>query len=204
MKLYYLQGSCSLAVHIALEWSGQTYQSQAISREELKQPAYLALNPLGSAPAFTDDGLPTPLTQSTAILQYVAEKHPEANLLGENLAQRAETRRWLGLLNADVHRHVGLIFGVAGYAQSEALQQELQKNAKLKLHNFFTVLNQQLADKDYLTGTRSIADAYLFVAMRWAHRAQLDMSSFSALNAFFERMQQNPGVQAALKAEGLL
>ena len=202
MKLYYLQGSCSLAIHVVLEWIGKPYASQAVSREELKQADFLALNPLGSAPAFVDEDLT--LTQSTAILHYIAEKYPEANLLGETIQQRAEMRRWLGMLNSDVHRHIGLVFGVAGYAQNETCQQELQKNAKLKLHTFYAMLNQQMMGKSYLTGTRSIADAYLFVALRWAQRAQLDMSSFTALHEFFERMQQDTGVQAALRAEGLL
>ena len=49
----------------------------------------------------------------------------------------------------------------------------------------------------------SVADAYLYVVLRWAHGKQVDLSGQDHLAAFFKRMQENSGVQAALKAEGL-
>src|SRR3546814_2698363 len=79
MKLYYLPGACPLASNIALEWAGQPYELQLISREELKQPAYLALNPLGAVPTLVDGDFV--LTQSAAILEFIAELNPSAKLL---------------------------------------------------------------------------------------------------------------------------
>lgn len=201
MKLYYLQGACSLAVHIVLEWIGQPYASQAVSREELKQAEFLALNPLGSAPVFTDGDLC--LTQSSAILQYLADKYPKSQLLSQDLVERAQTLMWLGLINSDIHRHYGLLFGAPMYAQHESCQKELQSNAVRRLKQFYTVINQQLADKDYLVGKRSIADAYLYVTLRWAQRADIDLSDFEHLPRFFALLHQDDGVQAALAAEGL-
>src|SRR5690606_28966645 len=76
VKLYYMPGACPLATHITLEWIGQPYEIQAVPREDLKKPEFLALNPVGSVPVLTDGDLV--LTQSVAILEYLAEKHPEA------------------------------------------------------------------------------------------------------------------------------
>src|SRR5690606_4959730 len=96
MKLYYMPGAGPRATHIVLEWIGQPYETEAVPRDKLKQPEFLALNPVGSVPVFTDGDLV--LTQSAAILEYLAEKYPEANLMPDTLAGRAETRRWLGFV----------------------------------------------------------------------------------------------------------
>jgi len=65
-------------------------------------------------------------------------------------------------------------------------------------------VNTQLAGKDYLMGaTLSVADAYLFTVLRWTVGFKLDLSPWPNLVAFQARMAARPGVQAALKAEGL-
>ncbi len=202
MKLYYLPGACPLASHIALEWIGKPYETHAVSRDELKQPAFLALNPLGAVPVLQDEGMT--LTQSSAILEYLAEKNPEANLLGKTIQERAETRRWLAFINADIHRNFGVMFGVQRYADQESTQAEVRGKTGELLKKLFAVADQQLAGKQWLTGTRSVADAYLYVVMRWANAMKIDLSGQSNLQAFFKRMEQDKAVQAALRAEGLV
>ncbi len=202
MKLYYLPGACPLASHIALEWIGKPYETHAVSRDELKQPAFLAMNPLGAVPVLQDEGLT--LTQSSAILEYLAEKNPEANLLGKTIQERAETRRWLAFVNADIHRNFGVMFGVQRYADQESTQAEVRGKTAEVLKKLFTVANQQLAGKQWLTGTRSVADAYLYVTLRWAHVMKIDLSGLDNLDAFYKRMEQDPAVQTALRAEGLV
>ena len=202
MKLYYLPGACPLASHIALEWIGKPYETNAVSRDELKQPAFLAMNPLGAVPVLQDEGLT--LTQSSAILEYLAEKNPEANLLGKTLQERAETRRWLAFVNADIHRNFGVMFGVQRYADQESTQAEVRGKTAEVLKKLFTVANQQLAGKQWLTGTRSVADAYLYVTLRWAHVMKIDLSGLDNLDAFYKRMEQDRAVQTALRAEGLV
>ena len=202
MKLYYLPGACPLASHIALEWIGKPYETHAVSRDELKQPAFLAMNPLGAVPVLQDEGLT--LTQSSAILEYLAEKNPEANLLGKIIQERAETRRWLAFVNADIHRNFGVMFGVQRYADQESTQAEVRGKTAEVLKKLFTVANQQLTGKQWLTGTRSVADAYLYVTLRWAHVMKIDLSGLDNLDAFYKRMEQDPAVQTALRAEGLV
>ena len=48
----------------------------------------------------------------------------------------------------------------------------------------------------------SVADAYLYVVLTWAHGKQVDLTGLDNLAAFFKRMQENGGVKAR-KAEGL-
>ncbi|MBV7486168.1 glutathione S-transferase family protein [Bordetella sp. BOR01] len=203
MKLYYMPGACSLASHILLEWIGKPYDTHKLSREELKQPEFLKINPLGAVPALVDGDVT--LTQNAAILEYLAEQAPQGQLLGDgSAASRAEVRRWLGLINSDLHRTFSLVFGAQRYLPDEAAQEQLRASAASQLRTLFGQLDKQLAGKHYLAGAApSIADPYLYVVLRWAHAKQIDLSGMDNLAAFFQRMEADAGVQAALKAEGL-
>lgn len=83
MKLYGLVGSCSFVPHVALEWvklhTNQDYEFQAVNREFIKTPAFLALNPRGAVPLLIDDDLV--LSQNQAIVHYLDELYPDAKLL---------------------------------------------------------------------------------------------------------------------------
>ncbi|WMD21980.1 glutathione S-transferase N-terminal domain-containing protein [Achromobacter seleniivolatilans] len=203
MKLYYMPGACSLASHIVLEWVGKPYEAHKLSREELKGPEFLKVNPLGAVPALTDGGWT--VTQNAAILEYLAEQAPESKLLGDGTARsRADVRRWVGFINSDIHKTFSMIFGASRFLTDEKAQKELAGSASTLLTKLFAQLDAQLAGKSYLTGNApSIADAYLYVVLRWAHAKEVDLSGLDNLAAFFKRMEADKAVQAALKAEGL-
>jgi len=202
MKLYFTPGTCSLADHIALEWIGKPYEAQLVTREERKQPAYLAINPAGAVPALDVDGWI--LTQNVAILNYLADRFPEAKLGGDGSPQsRARVNQWLSLVNSDVHPQFKVWFGGADYLGDKTLIEKAQDNARTTLRTLFERIDAQLADKDYVTGERSIVDPYLFVVLRWAQAMKVDLSGLDHVRAFAERMRQDPGVQRALQAQGL-
>ncbi|HEX7388244.1 MAG TPA: glutathione S-transferase N-terminal domain-containing protein [Castellaniella sp.] len=203
MKLYYFPGACPLATHIVLEWIGKPYEAERLTREQTKEPAYLKLNPAGAVPTLVDGDFV--LTQSAAILEYLAELHPEAKLMGDSVKARAETRRWLSMCNSDIHRTFGLVFGASYFAGGDdAIAQVLAKNGLVKLQSFFKIVNDRLKGRDWLTGHRSVADSYLFVLLSWADAKKLDLSGMDDLRRFQKKMSQDKGVQAALKAQGLI
>lgn len=203
MKLYYMPGACSLASHIVLEWVGQPYETHQLSREALKAPEFLKVNPLGAVPALTDGDWT--LTQNVAILEYIAEQAPQSKLLGDGSARsRADVRRWLGFINSDIHKTFSMIFGASRFLGDEGAQKELAGSASKLLTKLFSQLDAQLAGKPYLAGDApSIADAYLYVVLRWARAKEVDLAGQDNLAAFEKRMEADKGVQAALKAEGL-
>jgi glutathione S-transferase len=203
MKLYYMPGACSLASHIVLEWIGKPYETHKLSREELKGPEFLKVNPLGAVPALTDGDWA--ITQNASILEYLAEQAPQSQLLGDGTARsRADVRRWLGFINSDVHKTFSMLFGAQRFLKDEGAQKELAGSASKLLTKLFAQLDTQLAGRPHLTGNEpSIADAYLYVVLRWAHAKEVDLSGLDNLAAFYKRMEENAGVKAALKAEGL-
>lgn len=203
MKLYYLPGACSLADHIVLEWIGAAYEAKEVARDQLKSPEYLKISPGGLVPALVDDDGWT-LTENMAILHYLAEKFPEAELAGTDARSRAEVNRWLGLLNSDVHQSFKPIFGTAGFISDESHYDDVQEHAREKLHTLFARLDARLKDNTWLTGKhRSIADPYLFVVLRWARAKKVDLEGMQALDTFFTRMREDAGVKKALAAEGI-
>ncbi|MFA5662693.1 glutathione S-transferase family protein [Castellaniella sp.] len=202
MKLYYFPGACPLVTHIVLEWIGKPYDTQRLTREETKEPAYLALNPEGLVPTLVDGDFV--LTQSAAILEYLAELNPEADLLGNDPIGRAETRRWLSFCNSDIHRTFGLVFKAPLFtAGDEAAARAVSAKATEMLRSFFAIANDQLRGRDWLTGKRSVADPYLYVLLRWAHAKGVPVDDFAELTRFHARMERDPGVQAALAAQDL-
>lgn len=201
MKLYSSPGACSLADHIVLRWAQAPFELQLVDREQRKADWFTALNPGGAVPVLEHDGWV--LTQNAAILHYLADLFPQAALAGDGSPRaRAEVNRWLSFLNADVHPAFHPLFGSTGYLGEEAAART-KDAAKDKLRGYFERIDAQLAGKDWLVGERSIADPYLYVELRWAAKLGLDLSGLEQLAAFQQRMDADPGVRAALAAEGL-
>ncbi len=202
MKLYYLPGACSLADHIAFIWGGLAFEAEAVARDQLKSE-FLKINPSGSVPALAlDDG--TVLTQNVAILNYIADLAPVANLAGTTPRERAEALRWTAFVNSDVHKFFNFLFGASRFVSGEAAQQELADNAKKSLRGLYQTADTQLAATGWLAnGTRSIADAYLYVTLRWARAKGVDLSGMANIEAFFAKMSEDAAVKQALAAEGL-
>lgn len=202
MKLYTSPGACSLADHIALQWTGEPFEAKIVSRTERKQPAFLALNPAGAVPVLqVGDWV---LTQNAAILNYLADKFPDAKLGGDGTPEgRAEVNRWLAFLNADVHPAFHPIFGSTA-ALGEDADTRAKEQAQQTLRGYFARSDAQLEGKEWLTGTRSIADPYLFVVIQWAKKTGVDLAGLDNLARFDAQMAADQGVQAALKSEGLL
>ncbi|MBN6112176.1 glutathione binding-like protein [Xanthomonas bonasiae] len=201
MKLYAKPGACSLADHIALRWAELPFELEVLDAASMKAPAYLAINPAGAVPVLQVDEWV--LTQNSAILNYIADSAPAAQLAGDGSARsRAEVQRWLAFLNADLHPAFHPLFGSTRYLEDAAVIARTQEHARERLRTLYARVDAQLATQQWLAGTqRSIADAYLFVTLRWAQALKIELGA--NLQDFFARMAADPQVQAALQAEGL-
>lgn len=203
MKLYSKPGACSTADHIALQWTGQPFEVELLDKDTLKAPAFLAINPAGSVPVVVDGDFV--LTQNAAIMGYIADTHPQAGLTGDGSPkQRAEATRWLSFVNSDLHPAFQPLFGPATFIEDDTQYDALRAAARKRLRGLFERADAQLADRPWLAGFRSFADPYFYITLRWAAGAKIDLSGLDNLAAFKQRMEADTGVQAALKAEGLL
>lgn len=202
MKLYFAPGSCSMITHLVLEWIGQPYELEQVTLRPASDNL-IKVNPQGAVPVLDDQG--AIITQNVAVLTYIAEKYPEANLLGtSDPVAKAQTMSWLALLNSDFHPLFKPFFGAIDYIEDENVKQQIQAQSKENLFVFLARFDQALSTQEWLTGTRSVADAYLFVALNWLQFLQIDFSHFTHVKAFHDRLGATPAVQKVLKNEGLI
>lgn len=201
MKLYYSPGACSTATHITLEWIGKPYELHKVEIHPQHSPELIEANPQGKVPVFFDDD-GSVLTQNSAILNYLAETNPQAKLLGNGTAKsHAEVNRWLGMVNSDMHPRYWPLFGGADFLGDPKMIEKAKDNTKAVLRKQFEIVNQQLKGRDWIAGTRSIADPYLFVMIRWAKMQKINLTGLNEVERFFKHMERDPGVRKALDQE---
>ncbi len=204
MKLYSKPGACSTADHIALQWTGQPFEVEVVTTQQIKEPAYLALNPAGSVPLVVDGDFVLP--QNAAIMGYIADSYPEAGLAGDGSPrQRAEATRWLAFCNSDLHPAFLPLFAPGLFMSGAENYDTVKALAAKRVRKHFETADKRLGETgEWLAGFRSFADPYLYVTMGWAKKLGIDLTGLDHLAAFHQRMSADPGVQAALKAEGLM
>jgi glutathione S-transferase len=192
MKLYYTPGACSLADHIALIEAGLRADLVKVDLKAKTAPDggdYLQINPKGYVPALQlDDG--QVLTENIAILSWIAGRSAGGSLGDMATLRLLET---LGFISTEIHKAFKPFFAGAPEADKQA--------AKLMIQRRLGYLADRM-DQGFVLGDRySVADAYLFVMLRWA--AQFDIDVPAVLAAFSRRMTERPAVRRALQDEGL-
>ena len=202
MKLYSKPGACSTADHIALQWTGQPFEVEVMTPEALKSPAYLQVNPSAAVPSIIDGDFK--LTQNAAIMGYIADTYPAAQLAGDGSPQqRAEATRWLAFTNSDLHQAFVPLFNPGAFHADASQHEAIKQAARKRIRGMFERADNQLEGRQWLAGFRSFADPYFYITLRWADAMAIDLGDLGNLAAFKQRMASDAGVQAALKAEGL-
>ena len=200
MKLYYTPGACSLSPHIVIRELGLDVALEKADIRAKKTESggdFFAVTPKGQVPTLVlDDG--QILTEGPVIVQYLADKKPEAGLLpAAGTMERVRVQEWLNHITSEIHKSYSPLF-------RPDTPEEYKTTARTNLGNKYRLIDAQLKGKSYLTGERfTVADAYLFTVTNWAAHVGLDLTGFPNLLAFQQRVAARPHVQEALKAEGL-
>lgn len=200
MKLFVKPGACSLAPHIVLHELGLPHEIDVVDTKAGKTASgqdYRAINPKGYVPALQlDDG--TVLTEGAAIVQYLADNHPDKGLAPAPASvERAHMQAWLNYTGAELHKNFAPLFNPDAPDAAKAMARE-------NLARRLALVNTHLENRDYLLGSSfSVADPYLYVVLTWSRFVKLDLAPWPALTAYVERMAARPSVQAARAAEGL-
>nr|WP_314741742.1 glutathione S-transferase family protein [uncultured Haemophilus sp.] len=207
MKLYGLVGACSFVPHVALEWlktrENVAYEFEAATRELIKSPEFLALNPRGAVPVLIDGDLV--LSQNQAILHYLDELYPNAKLFGsKTVRDKAKSARWLAFFNADVHKSFVPLFRLPSYAkENEALAQTIRQQAVEQILDQLAVANEHLESHIYFGEAISVADVYLYIMLNWCREVGIDFSHLTQLSPFMQRIEADQAVENVRKVEGL-
>lgn len=201
MKLYYAPGACSQSPHIALREAGLAFTPIKVDLKAHQVEGggdFYAINPKGYVPVLElDDG--TRLTEGPAIVQYIADQVPATQLAPPNgTIARYKLQEWLNFITTELHKQYSPLL-------DSSSTEEVKTKQRDKIAKRYEWVAQQLADRDYLTGsTFTVADAYLFTVTNWARSTGVELTRWPALQAFMKRVAARPHVQATLKAEGLV
>jgi glutathione S-transferase len=185
-----------MAPHMILEALQVDYHLIKVDRKSQGQKSkeYLALNPAGRIPTLVKDELV--IFESPAICLYLGEMHPEAGLiplLGED--NRAQLFQWMMYLTNTLQAELMVYFYPEKHCESIEAQKEIIASQEVLIHQALSLLNNELASKDYLLGDKvSICDYFLFMLLVWADELEFPPLSFKNLSRYLKRLVKLPAV----------
>jgi glutathione S-transferase len=185
LTFYFVPGSSSMAIHIALHEIGIAFEARPISfaRSEQRAPGFLALNPEGKVPTLLVDG--RPLTEVAAILFYLAKRFPDASLLPQDdIEADAQAISWMSFIASTLHpaRKRGLQYAEGVYG----------------------IADRRLGS-GWALGRYSIVDIHLFrLYWRLANSLKPAPEAFPNLTAHYIRMMARPAVQRTIEIEAAI
>src|SRR3954447_946492 len=183
MKLYdYFRSSAAYRVRIALNLKELAYERHEVhlvrGGGEQLTPAYRAINPQARVPALElDDG--TILTQSSAILEWVEETHPEPPLLPADPTLRARVRAIAAIVACDIHPINNL--AVLKYLRGQLGHDEETVNAWYRhwIEEGFRAIATLVEGRSFGCGDRpSLADVALVPQVYNARRFNVPLDPF--------------------------
>ena len=202
--LCYAKKTCSIGIHVLLEEIGTPYDLRIVdfSKGEQKTPEYKALNPKGKVAALVrQDG--SVITEFAAIAMWLSMTNPDKKLMPTDPEGIVRTIEALDFIVGTVHMLSWRMWRRPdAYLDDPVGQELLQARGKAAMLGALDVVDAQLADKEYLMGDFSIADAALYYNEYWA----VDVAGWTLpenLQAHYERMKARPSVQASRSLEGV-
>jgi glutathione S-transferase len=203
MKLFYFPGACSLASHIVLEEVAEPYEVELVDVLSGAQhkPAYRAINPHGKVPALVTVG--GVLTESPAILYYLASLRPELELLPADPFERAQAVSTLAWLSSSVHPAFGGIFQPAMMSEDEDAWPGIRAMAETRVRDHLGDLDHRLDGRIWLFDDFTVVDPYILVMRRWGSRIGLDMTEFPNLVRHGARVAARPSAERVIGREGI-
>ncbi|VWB20146.1 glutathione S-transferase [Burkholderia pseudomultivorans] len=152
-----------------------------------REPAFLALNPLGQVPVIDDDG--TVLADSNAILVYLAKRYGDAHWLPDDAAGAATVQRWLSfaagpIASGPAAARLVTVFGAT-------LDHDAAKRTAEKL---LDVIDRELTGKPFAAGARpTIADIAAYTYIAHAPEGGVSLDAYPHLRAWLARIEALPG-----------
>lgn len=204
VQLYYAPGTISIAVAIALEEAGIEYDPILVdfAAKEQTKPGYHQINPKGRVPALVTDG--GVLTETGALLDYIADLKPEAELRPSNPVMKARMREVMYYLASTMHvNHAHKMRGSRWASQPSSYKDMKAKVPQTMTASCEYVVANGLRGPFVLGEHVSLADCYLYVVCTWLEGDGVKLDDFPKIQKFMTAMEQRASVQAVY-AKGML
>ncbi|CAN7444153.1 glutathione S-transferase family protein [Polaromonas sp. LjRoot131] len=190
MKLYHhpLSGH-SHRVHLFLSLVGVQHELVEVDlvNGSHKKPEFLALNRFGQVPVLADGG--TIISDSNAILVYVAKKLKLTDWLPESPAGAAEVQKWLSVAAGQI------AYGPAAARLNTVFNASFRADEVIaRAHDILAVIEGVLAERTFITGsTPTIADVALYSYVARAPEGNVDLQGYTKVRAWLKRIEALSG-----------
>jgi glutathione S-transferase len=192
LKLYEFAPTRSIRARWTLQELEVPFDSVSIDlrKGENRSPAFLAVNPAGKLPVLVDGDMV--LTESIAIVLYLAEKYPEKKLIPNDLGERAQLNRWLLFTTTEleqplwrISRHTFL------YPEAKRLPAEVTLACE-DFAGMARVIEEHMNGREFVVGDHvTVGDFVLAYTLDWANLVNL-LDGLPRLKAYMERMYARP------------
>jgi glutathione S-transferase len=192
--------SCSTATHIALEEAGADYDVIRIdlAAGDQRKPEFLKVNPMARVPALvTPHGI---LTENVALLAYIAQSYPKANLAPTDPFDFARIQAFNAWIASTVHvAHAHKVRGARWTDDAGAIE-SMKSKVPANMTACAALIENEYLQGPWVMGDQfTIADCYLYVMTSWMPGDGVDLSKFPRLTVHFNAMNQRASVKEAMK-----
>ena len=204
LKLYFAPGTIAGAVAITLNEAQVDHDLQRVNFADAEQRTadFLAVNPKGRVPALeTPRGI---LTETSAILEFIAATNPSAKLVPEDPFDAARMRSAMTYLASTMH--VNHAHGMRGsrWADDPTSWEDMKQKVPHTMGESAAFVEEHVMEGPFVLGdTFSLADPYLFVVTTWLPGDGVDIGRYPKLEAFHRSMWDRPSVRMAL-SDGIM
>lgn len=192
MKLYGFGPTRSLRALWALQELDAEFEFVPVNlmAGDGRHPDFLRLNPAGKLPVLVDGDLV--LTESAAIVLYLAEKYGDKGLTPADLKQRAQAYRWIMFAVTELEqplwrmaKHTFL------YPEDRRLPEDVAL-AKEEFMEMAAILDRHMEGREFIVGDgMTIADCVTAYVVDWGDEVGL-IGGCPNLKAYLERMYARP------------
>jgi glutathione S-transferase len=195
MKLYSMHNSNNCRrVNATIQHLGLDVEIAEPAMADLKKPEYLAINPNGKVPALVDGDFK--LTESRAIMQYLASKKPGNTLWPNDARRQADIARWQFWEATHLSR------GTGAYAFEKLFKKIFMKQdadpaalavGEKEWHTWAPILNGHLETRKWILGDElTLADFSVGACFSYAEPSGLPWESYSHIRAWYSRLGELP------------
>lgn len=180
-----------------LEEVGQPYDMTVLDYgTTMKDPDYLALNPMGKVPAIVHKG--RVVTEAAAICAYLADTFPEADL-APSLDQRADYYRWLFFAAGPVEA------AVSNKALGLTVPEGRERSMGYGTYDLtIATLEKAISGDQWICGNQfTAADVYVGAQVDWGLSFGT-IDSRPAFEAYAARLRERPAYKRQKELDGAL
>jgi glutathione S-transferase len=192
MKLYEFAPTRSIRARWTLQELGVDFEPIVVDlvAGDHRRPEFLQVNPAGKVPVLVDGGLV--LTESIAIVIYLAEKYPARALFPTDPLERAEANRWLLFTTTELEQPLWRIARhTAIYPERDRLPADVTLAGK-EFRAMAEIVEQHMQQRQFVVGsTVTVADFVLAYTLDWGNEVKL-LDHCPKLLAYMEEMYARP------------